>query len=116
MQAIRILYKVAPISIARQEKGKACFIFQAAGESGVIIVPYPKWFKRYKWVRFVECGEKISSTSSGGKGQPVAYTRYRREERNFWNYIDAVILDFVSKHLSEKNYSPFRLEIAAKSA
>lgn len=50
-QVLRLLYREAPRAIQRgvakqfsRGTGVACFVFQVAGESGVVTLPYPKSF------------------------------------------------------------------------
>ena len=86
-QVLRLLYREAPRVIQRgaakefsRGTGVACFLFQVAGESGVVTLPYSKSFMP-------------------------------RGSDGFRAYTEAVIPLFVSRILTEKNYSPFRLEI-----
>jgi hypothetical protein len=92
-----VTYKVAPLSISREEKGELALVFSVLDHGGVIVIPMPKFFREMTWKKNImsEDGKRVKETL----------------ERNYWNYVDSVVIEWVSKKLRELNYAPFELRI-----
>jgi hypothetical protein len=96
-QTFKVSYRIAPLSICRSEKGKACFIWQVLEHSGVIILPHPKWFRKHTWAE--------RKKNADGK-------TYKTTHCGFGDYVERVINIRVSKFLTDQNYSTFTLEVS----
>jgi hypothetical protein len=109
---LTVRYKVAPLSICRQEKGNICLIVDVIDKPCVVILPVPYWFRKKKWKKYIRVDDQQTGSNNGSRG--LTYSKVKVEERGVWNYVDAVVLDRVAGMLKKRKLAGFTLEIAPR--
>jgi hypothetical protein len=111
---LTVKYWVAPLSICREEKGNVCLLVDVLDKTCVLMLPVPYWFREKTWKRYTFDGGQETSSTNGARG--LSYKKVKVEERDMWDYVDAVVLDRVAKMLKRRKLAGFNLILAKRKS